>query len=31
LSDLAIDTPLSWEEQRRRVAEAANKVSGGKR
>ena len=29
LSDLAIDTPLSWEEQRQRVIEAANKVRGG--
>lgn len=30
LSDLAIDTPLSWKEQRQRVVEAANKarVSG---
>lgn len=29
LSDLAIDTPLSWEDQRQRVAEAANKVRVG--
>ena len=29
LSDLAIDTPLSWEEQRKRVLEAANKVRVG--
>ena len=28
MSDFAIDTPLSWEEQRNRVIEAVNKVRG---
>lgn len=29
LSDLAIDTPLSWEAQRQRIVATANKVRGG--